>query len=59
MNDVSNSNPYAYTPSAPPVPKPAYAYTPADVALAILMWVAGPVLGGDPRHGASPAGLRL
>ena len=41
MNDVSNSNPYAYTPSAPPVPKPAYAYTPADVALAILMWVAG------------------
>ena len=41
MNDVSNSNPYAYTPPAPPAPKPAYAYTPADFVLALILWVAG------------------
>ena len=41
MNDVSNSNPYAYAPSAPPTPKPAYAYTPTDFILALLLWVAG------------------
>lgn len=41
MNDVSNSNPYTFTPHTPPTTKPAYRYTPADMALAILMWVAG------------------